>query len=790
MHSEQAGKPVQQDTKSNIPLGHKCVPVMSSSVTIKQGLRESSILRNPQGPTRILNIETLVANTVNLSIRRCGAKAPIVKPLIESLIWIFVARRSLKKDPFPGKELQKFRNSIEKTARRICFHVNDQQEELDYLKYWLNVFLCRLFRDERLPDMDKPTFAVPLFSGWCKKCINRGVLKRDASLLYSFGKGSKQAWPKLGKEREAKTLEKHLDRFTKPHGLLPNDIKEHLIKMATKMFGSIGPEELTKFSPSTNACLEAPRKNGGALSLCSECTFPEASTCAAVGKLPAIVQTINNWRELEYAGIVTNLRTRILDESVEELDPKTGQAVNGALQLTVMTLPEPGKFRVLTIGDGYLYTALQPLQGALIDRWKHHPASTMLKEDLEHYVQCIDVELHAEEDLWYSVDYEAATDLIKKDGTMAVLKAISSSCSLGNYLRDIAEWAMGSPNLAYYPHIGEYRLAIDGQPMGHPLSFPILCVINLAVFETACVRWLNASTTKREQDRRVAKTLIMRKNVLVNGDDMLFKAERSFGEIFEATALEAGLKTSVGKSYISKDTCMINSQIFQRNRHGVMRRCGYLNQNILNGVVVKNGVSDATPTQLGRELNTMVHYCAWSSSVIPHVFNRFLKDFHGKDVKPNWYLPVHLGGYGLDPNLAPESWRVTRDQRLLAARFINDTRLQLYTRMGKRNPIKMTELAHATLNYHLVGGDYVMEEHETEADRDPWLLRLAYFGQIMSGSHPVSEETIVRRFKSEYRLKPCAPQTLVAYWKQRLISRPGPFCPPIGLLPAPFINMY
>jgi len=729
---------------------------------------------------------------------RPGNKFPQLKPLIASLVWPFVARRSMmtKRHPFEEKEFFRFQNSITETAKRISFHINERNDEQTYLKYFLNVYLCKLFRDDQLPEKDEfidPKW--PLFSGWCKKFLDRRILKRDASFVYSLQKGAKQAWPKLGEYKEKKAQEKHKSRMTVRHGEVPRDLDTTIRYQSRRIFGVLRPDELTKFIPSTSACLEATRQKGGCLSLVAPYVVPDfvrlvphldgsehcirPGALGSLGTLRELASSIDEWRRHEYIEAALGLA-----KTVEH--PEQIKDVPYMLHVKIMDIPEPGKFRILSLGEGYYYIVLQPLQGALLSCWKRFSASTMLLQNYEKRIREIDQELPPEEGfLWYSVDYEAATDLLKKACSMAVLESLNSNCELGRVLISIAQSAIREPGSAKYPD-GETVKIVDGQLMGHPLSFPLLCLINYSVYQCAIGRWVDDADTPQERTRRLGISERMDGNVLVNGDDMLFKAERSLYSIFIKTANDAGFKISVGKNYCSRDTCMINSKIFQRNsRAGKMSQRGYLNQNLLHGVVLKSGESSATPVQLGEELSRQIDLCPWTACTIPYIFERFKKDHVNQGFIPNWYVPAHLGGYGLHRELAPESMRITREQRQVAAQFVNKPSLQLYRMMGKKRNEKLSRFATACLKFRLVKDDYepVLSEGESLVDEsDPWLMRICYAAQIASGANFVEPETIVQKLHRDHRLAPMTIESMESYWGGKFVRSGVPDCPPLGFL--------
>jgi hypothetical protein len=151
---------------------------------------------------------------------------------------------------------------------------------------------------------------------------------------------------------------------------------------------------------------------------------------------------------------------------------------------------------------------------------------------------------------------------------------------------------------------------------------------------------------------------------------------------------------------------------------------------------------------------------------------------------PNWYIPAHLGGFGVDSKYAPEGYSVTRSQRLTAARFIYDPTLSLFQRKGAKIPT--SAVAGALAKWKYVVGDYVQRDNEM-FDDDPWLARIAYAARANRPSPIVSPLvmliTTLRKQAKEYRLKPASLQTIADYSSARMVSVNVPPCPPIGTLP-------
>jgi hypothetical protein len=92
--------------------------------------------------------------------------------------------------------------------------------------------------------------------------------------------------------------------------------------------------------------------------------------------------------------------------------------------------------------------------------------------------------------------------------------------------------------------------------MGSPLSFPILCLLNLLAYKCALERYTGRSWDPRELP------------CLVNGDDILFQANRSLYDLWLEEIHSVGFKLSPGKNYCSKHFLLINSQMFRIDSTG------------------------------------------------------------------------------------------------------------------------------------------------------------------------------------------------------------------------------
>jgi len=110
----------------------------------------------------------------------------------------------------------------------------------------------------------------------------------------------------------------------------------------------------------------------------------------------------------------------------------------------------------------------------------------------------------------------------------------------------------------------------NGQLMGSPLSFPILCFINLIVYQMSLEEYLDHEVPLEDLP------------VLVNGDDILFRTNERHYEIWRGLVAQAGFELSVGKNYVSESFFCINSRGYLF-KNGQITDLPFLNLGLLTG---------------------------------------------------------------------------------------------------------------------------------------------------------------------------------------------------------------
>jgi hypothetical protein len=588
---------------------------------------------------------------------------------------------------------------------------NDENLEQTCVKYYFDNMLHLAMKNSEAPPK-KPDGYLPLFGGWLKtfflRVIARAKKRRcDSSLrcCYSLQKGLKQSWPALSTKRLIDGTLEQAALVQEPLGILDRKLEQTIINTATEVFGNKKTMG-TKLMPSVAGSTQANREKHGALSLfpplAIPCKYKEHDNMA-FANLPSVTTDrenkfqaqldkleaepslfkLNNkfhiWRQNTFEKAVSSAlkdyhtEYSFVDKSGEE------HRVSEACKIKGVMLQEPSKLRGISVGNGYLYTALQPLQGQLLSAWKRCRYSTMENSDLTEMVQALHT--GAEKLVWYSVDYKNATNLMRRAATHAALRGVEEhqlyALALASFDAGEMEFEVKVNGKVLLEKFSV--LATGAQLMGHVLSFPLLCAINLAVYRLALDLYLSEEGLTVVQRRFRHKMVnFLWHRVLINGDDMLFKGPPDFLPYLRTAIATSGLKFSVGKNYCSPDIGMINSQLYVA-KGPIVRRLGYLNQNLVSPAAEPK----ALPTEITADMNIMFKFCPESRFHLGRAMRKFEFHWRGRQAfTPNWFLPVHLGGYGLDIEYANDSFRITRSQASVAADFVMNEKRQLFRRLG------------------------------------------------------------------------------------------------------------
>lgn len=324
------------------------------------------------------------------------------------------------------------------------------------------------------------------------------------------------------------------------------------------------------------------------------------------------------------------------------------------LRVKVSAIYEPLKVRLITKGEGDYYCHLKPLQQRMWECLQRFECFRLTGQECstEDVQSCLNKPgPWSLSRMLVSGDYKDSTNTLSiwltkaayteaagDFQTLAMFNACLGTQIIESGLRGKSAWPQN-----------------NGQLMGSPLSFPILCVINAAIGRLAYER-VTGETWRLDQ-----------LPMLVNGDDFLARMDRRTQSEWDNLAHEVGWELSVGKSYYHHDYCQINSQTrlvyWQRDcgqfRAILGRRIPYVNMGLLHQMgkhAVQHDDFDGTenPLDWRERWSSLAHlgkiWCDRAREVLRVNLERRLQDLKGLGRIPMfWNLdnPPHQGGLGL-----------------------------------------------------------------------------------------------------------------------------------------------
>lgn len=215
-----------------------------------------------------------------------------------------------------------------------------------------------------------------------------------------------------------------------------------------------------------------------------------------------------------------------------------------------MTYPicEPLKVRVITKGNAFAYQMSKGLQKSMFKHLKVKPQFQLIGETVTRSNAIAELVNKSKTGLWVSGDYSGATDLIKIQLTKMAFEIVLKQYGASEEMNEIFRKVLYEHEIHYPPNTCiPSVMQQNGQLMGSILSFPILCAINLAHY------WITVRPDALD---------LQELNVLVNGDDILFRCEKDQYENWFSNLHEAGFVPSPGKNFIHPKYFTINSQLY------------------------------------------------------------------------------------------------------------------------------------------------------------------------------------------------------------------------------------
>lgn len=562
-----------------------------------------------------------------------------------------------------------------------CFLQWDAMEFIIRAKYFTCAPMAYLLKQE-LPPAPPGMEGKKVFCG-CKS-INqffRNVIHAERRIAYVFALGMLQ-----GVKRGANTvsdafifdaLKDHRDVLSQHPTESRETLQEWFGELLDRLSSSWGRCGYSLETASKKACYEAPLlAGGGYATVAKQLGLQESDTVkTAFGSVPHThlefpTPTAHGERmvsaALTHGAITEPIANEILRPAGFEREP---------LLCTVIPIPEPLKVRTITkceampsfltrpvqrhlksVVDGYPQFVLttRPLDmsdlGWILDREKGDIATAFRSEqerDPTHRVA------------WVSGDYKGATDRLNLNFTKLIFEKYLSIACKGHSetFQDIYRSVLYEQLLEYPASSGlEPIHQANGQLMGSILSFPVLCLANLLCYHAAVEEYLG-----HEIDVEMLP-------VLVNGDDILFRATPDLYAIWQKWVARVGFVLSLGKNYLHHKFLTVNSVgiLMQTVDGGIAEpfwnydhvnhrtvkfvRLPYLNAGLLLGQSKLGLLVGSEDSPIWDVYNKVVH----TSNSPQRTHKRFMH--HQKNTISvltkqgnQLFLPRDLGGLGFEP---------------------------------------------------------------------------------------------------------------------------------------------
>jgi len=227
----------------------------------------------------------------------------------------------------------------------------------------------------------------------------------------------------------------------------------------------------------------------------------------------------------------------------------------------VIGLPEPLKVRTITAGPEVDYYWARYIQKFLHGAMREHPTFRLIGKTLS--LEDIHVTFWKPlrpGEFFVSGDYKSATDLISGVLSELCARKIAQKSGMPDHIRDLFVRCLvrhmihlpGKKVNGKTTRKAQKGIQQNGQLMGSPVSFPVLCLINAALTRYA----------KEIRDGQVY--LLKEMALLINGDDVGFVTDQQGYEVWKAITRMGGLQFSLGKNFTSPDFLVLNSCMFER----------------------------------------------------------------------------------------------------------------------------------------------------------------------------------------------------------------------------------
>jgi hypothetical protein len=530
----------------------------------------------------------------------------------------------------------------------------DDDQAVKCVKYLTAIYLPRLVGDEEPEMPDFLTEASTLFAGTYGKFIlsrlrgrgegtdpvrhrkrdpEHGVSRRQLSLAMSILQ-LKRYLPPLPKKLRMKAKESCRERLTTP-GRTPSRLLDEIRRTANELFprGWDRKIPVPSFCVSNSSCFEASRASGGAQSY----QFDEGAGCACRHTQILRDKTCCDPKMSDYIP-PTHPNAR----SQADFTLWCCVSQPPALWAEMEIVEDPLKARVITkcnINCSCLKCLQKMIHGVLREHGAFELVGTPLTEEIISRI------VRFPGSKWVSGDYEAATDNFHSDATDEGLNTILGNMT-GPLSRNHEFMLLAKRSLTglwiFDTDVGAFQMQ-RGQLMGSLLSFPILCLVNFAIWRHSAELSYGVACDGLgmggEQD-----------HVLINGDDIGFAATEDHYDLWKSLTPQVGLKPSMGKNYFASEFITLNTQLYTWVDDYGMKLVPFLNQ----GLLLPAGGWEAKPNGGEPSIDSLgpMHDLFVSGAQDRCVASAIFISHHKEELKTTWrnlFGPSRLGGLGAHP---------------------------------------------------------------------------------------------------------------------------------------------
>jgi len=347
-----------------------------------------------------------------------------------------------------------------------------------------------------------------------------------------------------------------------------------------------------------------------------------------------------------------------------------GEDERAGMPAVPIQILEPLKVRTVTCGPEYSYWLCMEMQEFMWKVLKDHPTFSLVGKPISG--DEISNILRRKTGKFLSGDYSAATDNLRKCFSKACLLEICKLCEVPEWYTDLLVKCLVDHSLYESRDSENFFRQLNGQLMGSPLSFPILCLINAAV----CRMSFNKPLCGRK-----LRSLPLK----INGDDCLMKYVEQEKKSWEVNSKHIGMDPSIGKCYYNDVFAEMNSETFYHNKvEDTWERIPFKNFSLSYpraakgdslrdftslGSLCKDFVFGAVPDGYRNYSDKRIWKLRQKAIKLFLNNQRFVLDEAPPDV--SWWLPKCYGGLGMPNHPRVIEDRVTIKQRKFASFYHN-----------------------------------------------------------------------------------------------------------------------